>query len=381
MKIAQLIWSLRRGGAEKACLDISGELIRRGHDVSIITLSPVHEWNDEGCGAHSGVRAVPMFRDRAPRWREDLPLLSWRLRQHLRTLQPAVVHSHCLASTIASFMAGCPPHIATLHGARSAPLGGAGRPADILNRMLYRQAVFSRPAILTVTTREAVPLACQRLRLSSSRVRVIPNGVDLASGLPGPGTVDRGACRVGMVGSLIEVKNHVFAVEVLRALRDMGIDASLAICGEGRLRERLVDQICTLRLEDHVHLLGQCADVGSFLRSIDVFWMTSLSEGHSIALLEAMAAAVPCVVVDTPGLGAFAREWDCALVVPAGDVQALAEATACLLRDHGWAREMAWRGYSVVRTHFTLKRTVEEYEQLYETVCHSGGVHRQSEGG
>ena len=78
-------------------------------------------------------------------------------------------------------------------------------------------------------------------------------------------------------------------------------------------------------------------------RTADAFVMSSLLEGFSSALLEAMAAALPVIVTDSPGCAEFVREEDSGLIVPPRDPAKLAQVMAMLMEDEQTRKQLSVR--------------------------------------
>ncbi len=362
MRVLQIIWSLRRGGAEKVCVDLSRGLWAKGHQVAIATLADVNEWRD----IDASFETIPVLPGRFPRWRKEILPLAIRLGRVINIFAPDIVHTHCLASTVAAWLSGHPPQVVTIHGTRSEPIGPRTGFLGNFNRFLFRCSVRRFPALIVATTPESIPRIRTILGVDVSRVRNIWNGVDVEKFWKRrERRVSPAKLEIGMVGSLVRAKNHEFAIQGLRAIREKGRCAILRICGEGPQRPFLEGMVSHFRLRNSVVFEGVVRDIPSFLWSVDVFWMTSHYEGHPIALLEAMAAGAPCIVTDVPGLGSFVREWQCALIVPASDPGELASATLRMWADPAYAESLADRAHDLVSRHFTAGKMVDGYERLY----------------
>jgi glycosyltransferase involved in cell wall biosynthesis len=100
------------------------------------------------------------------------------------------------------------------------------------------------------------------------------------------------------VGRLAEQKNHAFLLQVMERVSG----ALLVIAGGGELEQNLRNEIAARGLEEHVRLLGSIKrnEIADLLAAADVFVQPSLFEGQSNALLEALAAGLPCLVSDQP---------------------------------------------------------------------------------
>ena len=111
--------------------------------------------------------------------------------------------------------------------------------------------------------------------------------------------LDREALVVGHVGNFHAVKNHAFLIRVFRALLEIHPRSYLVCVGDGPLREAVEREARAMRLEDRVLLLGPRRDVPALMRGVfDVLALPSRSEGLPLALVEAQAARLPCVVSD-----------------------------------------------------------------------------------
>lgn len=129
-------------------------------------------------------------------------------------------------------------------------------------------------------------------------------------------------------GRLEEQKNHALLIEAFARVQVRHPDAVLKIYGEGSLRPTLERQIAALGLQGKVQLMGATRDVAAALRTASLFVLSSDYEGMPNALMEAMAAGVPCVSTDCPCGGPrelFGAELADRLV-PCKDAAALADA-------------------------------------------------------
>lgn len=101
-------------------------------------------------------------------------------------------------------------------------------------------------------------------------------------------------------GRLTEQKNHRLLIDAFAEVQRIHPYATLKIYGEGVLREKLQNQIESLNLNEKVFLMGATNDVAKALKTADLFVLSSDYEGMPNALMEAMAAGVPCISTDCP---------------------------------------------------------------------------------
>jgi glycosyltransferase involved in cell wall biosynthesis len=207
---------------------------------------------------------------------------------------------------------------------------------------------------------------------SRDRISVIRNGVDLSRF----GAVARGEARralgipgdtfaVGTAGRLVPVKDQAMLVAALGAMAASGIGFVALIAGEGPLKRDLEQQAAAAGIADRVRFLGHRPDIEQVFAALDVFVLSSSSEGLSNTILEAMASGVPVVATRVGGADELVEEGRTGLLVPPGSPEALAEA----LRDVGanasrraaFGRAARERAESV----FGLARMIGDYRDLY----------------
>lgn len=158
-------------------------------------------------------------------------------------------------------------------------------------------------------------------------------------------------------------------VEAARMLRAQGVNARFAVVGGTDPGNRASIDEATLagwRKEGIVEFHGYRNDVPDILAQASIACLPSYREGLPKALLEAMAAGLPCVTTDVPGCREAVRHGDNGLLVPARDPRALADALSILLGDQGMQKRMGERGRERIDTEFSSALVVEQTLALYE---------------
>ncbi len=144
------------------------------------------------------------------------------------------------------------------------------------------------------------------------------------------------------------------------------------LVGDGPLRGALESLAGELGLADRVRFPGLQQDVRPFLANFDVYLMSSQFEGLPLALLETMAAAVPLVATAVGGIPEVVADGVEGLLVPPGDVEALAGAVRRLLADRTAAAAMAAAARERVRRDFSAARMAAEVEAVYRRALDEG---------
>jgi glycosyltransferase involved in cell wall biosynthesis len=205
------------------------------------------------------------------------------------------------------------------------------------------------------------------------KITVISNGVDMKRY---GHTIDKtivhsqlgleaNARVIAMVGTLKKVKGHCYMIETMASIVPQYTKLHLLLIGDGELREELQALTSRLSLDRHVHFLGDRHDVPKLLAASDIFVLSSLWEGLSMALLEAMASSLPIVASEVSGTVQAIIPNETGLLVPPGDVQKLTEAIRQLLSDPLRAKAMGIAARLRVEAEFSAQRQVGEHLALY----------------
>jgi glycosyltransferase involved in cell wall biosynthesis len=245
-------------------------------------------------------------------------------------------------------------------------------PKRVAHRTLYR--LLSRRVDGLIAVSSDVARAVRReYRVPRSKVAVIPNGVDLDRFEI---DVDRDAVRAGLgihadapvaivVAKLLPQKGHRILLEALPAVLGRHPRMRFLLVGEGALADSLREQIRRAGLEESVQLLGPRRDIPELLAASDLFVLPSLWEGLPMALLEAMASGLPVVASDVSGTREVVQDGESGLLVPAGDVSALAAAMSRLLADREMASRLGQAGRRRVEACYSASAQARQHVELY----------------
>ena len=235
----------------------------------------------------------------------------------------------------------------------------------------YRQAlseVFATVDRIHAVSEELADW-CLALGARPEQLHVAPVGTDLRRFPPrAPVSRPQGlALRIVSVGRLHWIKGYEYALEAVRALRDAGHRVTYTVLGAddgGADAVRLA--IRDLGLEDVVTLVGHVPPerVRDFLCQSDVFVLSSLSEGSSVATMEAMATGLPVVVTDVGGMAEIVRDGHDGFVVPSRDPAALAAAVTRLLASDV-RRDVGKRASVRARSGFDAAAQLDRLVGLY----------------
>jgi glycosyltransferase involved in cell wall biosynthesis len=296
---------------------------------------------------------------------------SWRLAKLLRQERVDLLHAHQYTPFFYGMTARVfcrrPPVLFTEHG-RWYP-DFRRRKRIFANRLLLEQR--DRVVGVGQSVRQAL---IDNEGFPSHRVQVIYNGVDIAPLLQAgcQRAMVRSELGVGkddvvimQVARLDPLKDHATAIRALGRVVQQGIAAQLVLVGEGPEEPKIRELVQQQQLEGHVRFLGLRTDIPRLLSAADLFWLTSVSEGIPLTLIEAMAVGLPIVSTRVGGVQEVIEDGKTGLLAPRGDDTTLAEkvlhlASSPLLRQQmgEWGRERAQALFSDQQMH-------DRYYDLY----------------
>lgn len=223
--------------------------------------------------------------------------------------------------------------------------------------------------------------------IEERRIDVIHNGIDPdgfgRSGITRPfvaePTQDRRAARglmgvdddtpvVLQVARLHPVKDHATALRAFERVVQEMTSPTLVLVGDGGERANIERLIRELDLGERVRLLGVREDVARLLPGADVFLLSSVSEGISVTLLEAMAAELPIAATAVGGNPEVVDHAMTGLLSPRGDEAELAKNLLTLLRDPGLRARMGAAGRARLIEQFTQERMHAGYARVYDAM-------------
>lgn len=347
------------GGQERVALDLAGGQVRRGHHVVAISLAalPHGVLAEEFVARGVAVSAVPKGAAFDPR-------AVIRLARLLRGERIDVVHTHNPQPLAYGAPAGRLARIAVVHTKH-------GVNPDV-GRRLWLRRFGGHLAHAYVAVSEATAAVARRNReCRPARLSIIPNGVDLEA--YGPDADTRAAIRAelelpadawvfGTVGRVSVEKDHSLLLRAAGPL--LGPKVRLVIVGDGAELPRVRAEAS--RYAPWVLFTGLRRDVPRLLAALDVFVLSSRTEGLPLALLEAMATGLAAVSTDVGGVSEVAEQGRAALLVRPADDTALRDALRTLANDPGAARALGRRARERSRRYDT-RRSVDEYLALYRT--------------
>jgi len=209
-----------------------------------------------------------------------------------------------------------------------------------------------------------------KLGMDPAKARVIRPAVDPQVFTPPEHLPNNNRFAILSTGSLIWRKDYQRALMAIRHLVDLGVDAEYHIIGDGPERQQVLYTIQDLDLNNRVILHGQMAaeEVVKQLQNADAFLLSSLSEGISNAVLEAMSCSLPIVTTDCGGMREAVTDGVEGFVVPIMDHVTMAEAMQKIATDRTKRISMGMAGREKIISGFNLSDQIASWVNLFSEV-------------
>jgi glycosyltransferase involved in cell wall biosynthesis len=296
---------------------------------------------------------------------------AWKLATALRRHRIDILHSHMFhASLVAS------------------PVGRVCQVSVVLETPHVREDwrtgwkrsyLVDRLVARTVDGYIAVSLAnaeylVREKRLPASKIRIVRNGIDterfcpkhagLADFRKAQGLVEADSVIV-VLARLEPQKGHSILLTALSSVCQQFPGVRVVFLGEGSLRNELEVQAKSLGLGPNVHFAGFQKNIPEWLAVSEFTVLPSLYEGLPLAAIESLAAAKPVIASAVDGTPEVVLNERTGLLVPSGNVSALATAMRRFLRDREWTRQLGITGRKWVVEKFSAERQIRETEAFY----------------
>lgn len=156
-------------------------------------------------------------------------------------------------------------------------------------------------------------------------------------------------------------------IHAFRLVRNRLADSALVLIGDGPLKPELMKLAESEGIASRVFFLSDRSDIPELLQGLDLFVMSSVTEGYSIALLEACAAALPIVATKVGGNAEIVQDGINGILVPAREPIALADAIVTSLSNQEHALAMGQAGRNWALRHGSFKTMATRYADVYES--------------
>ncbi|MEW5768357.1 MAG: glycosyltransferase [bacterium] len=276
---------------------------------------------------------------------------------------------------------GIPP---TVYGGMAAKLAGLPLVTSVHGRSQFQTKTGLKALYLIQKFGGKVVAVSESMRddlvregnLERDKIMVIHNGIDVKNIELGDGgqikreefKVDTSSLVIGAVGTLRPVKGYEYLVRAMPLILESLPQVRLVFIGDGESADELKEITEHLGLQDSVLFLGRRKYAQRLMNGFDVLAVSSLSEGLSMVILEAMSVSVPVVATKVGGNPEVVEDGVTGILVEKKSEVSLAQGLIWILKDENKRKAMGKAGWKRVKEAFSLKDMVRKYEEVYESL-------------
>ena len=372
MKVLKIIHTLGHGGAENTFRWLAWGLQGKGVEV-IAAIPSASNPNGENWVAaaltEAGVSFVTYDKTGSP----------WQLMNNLagviNQIQPDLVHSHLLDSNFYSSLVcwyKAIPHVCTEHGDVSLR-------RSIIMRVKYAAIALFSCCVICVSS--AVRDNAMKLIPARKKLAVIYNGIRFmekkASSFRAELEIPEDSVLIGNVGNLYPIKGQKYLLRAFAEICKISPRVVLVFVGRGGEEEELRKLEGVLNIpRGRVLFAGFRNDIENVMNAFDLYVQPSLSEGHPLAVLEAMSLGIPVIASAVGGIPEIIKNEQFGTLVNPGAINELQDSIVNFLNNPESSKKKALAGQLFVREGFSIEQMVERYINCYHNALSQRGVAR-----
>ncbi len=279
-----------------------------------------------------------------------------------------IIHSHLFGSNMYASIAGIltrTPVVSTFHG-----LVDINTSDKLLNLKI---SIVKKGSTIVAVSEKILEHLVKSTTLCHDDILLVPNGIHLKP----VKTQDRSEFRkqynlpescmiIGCLGNVRPAKDYETAILSIKRLRELNIDVVLLIAGatNHKLYEQFLNLISDLDLSDRIKFIGFVDDPFIFLSNLDIYLMTSTSEGQPISLFQAMASNLP-IVGTRCGIEDLLEDGETAWLSPIKSPDAIAENIKMVINSPEESNRRATNAVKCVSKNYDIETMFNKYNDLY----------------
>lgn len=364
LRVTHVVLSLDNGGLERVVLELVREGVVGGHEISVICLERPGILQSDARNAGAAVHCL----DKCPGIR---PRIANGVSRLLRRLRPHVIHTHQIGALAyagpAAYWCGVPVVTHTEHGKHYSGSWKTRLLGRMASRFTQHFCCVSEDILQEVVSLGIAP---------ASKCRFIPNGIDTSRFSKTFDSIDSRRARagiptdalvVGTVGRLTEIKKQSSLLRAFAALcgNFATIPFHLLIVGDGPERHNLKELVDQLGIRNRVTFTGYQSQPEYYLGLMDIFALSSRSEGMPLAVLEAWAAELPVVATRVGGLPQLIEHGKTGLLVEFDNIGEMTASIGRLAVDRQLSNQLGRAGRQLVGESYDSHRMWEKYQGIY----------------
>jgi glycosyltransferase involved in cell wall biosynthesis len=240
---------------------------------------------------------------------------------------------------------------------------------------LYGKFFLNKPAKVVGVTEDVSSYIRKQYKIPDSKLVTIYNGIDINQFNQGSTIhyreelgIDKNAFVIGTIGRLEPIKNQEALITSFSRIKKDVPNSILFIVGDGSMRNSLEKTAANLGLTSSIKFLGLRRDIPMLLKAMDVFVLSSYSEGLSLALLEAMASGIPVIASEVGGNPNIVTNGNTGILFDLNKPDELTNSLKQLSRDPSLRKSISANALALVNSKYSLEKMIKRYENIYREI-------------
>lgn len=370
LKIVQVIPDLRKGGAERLVIDLSHSLVKKGHEVIIITFREANYYLEQSKGLD--IRVIPSKVIYS--FRKGGVSDTTNFDQEIKAIRPDIVHCHLIEADMVamnnpvfhvkyiSHWHGCPDIMNNFNLSYLFNIQAWGsffaKQKLLLKYKAYGVHFISISRFITEYLRI-------NMRISEKRITLIYNSINLKLFGPKKEYKKNKIFTLVSIGRFAKRKNQGFLVDVVNRMHLLGErNFKLIFLGEGEYLIKVKEKVIDLGLLEYIQFYGNVNNPEDFLRSSDVLVHSAYNEPFGLIFLEAMSSGIPIVAIQSGAVEELIKNNVNGYLIAPENVKDFTSCVLKLKKDLSLIKRLGRNGISEVER-FDHSHFVDQVESLY----------------
>lgn len=354
IKVCYIIGQLSIGGTEKQLYELVKNIDKKKFQPIIISLSHGGFWSEEI--KKLDIDIIELTRKKS----KELKRL-FHLVKLIHKIKPDIVHTFLFSANsygrIASIVNRVPVIISS---ERNLPELGKDKNKYMI--WIDKVLLFFSDAIIC-NSMVAADMLVRVHNFNKNKIFVIHNGININQ--PNIFSKANNDFFIGTVCRLSHQKNLKLFLDMARELLNRKNNLKFMIIGDGPLKSELEDYAIKSGLKESIFFMGEKKNIFEFLQKMDIFVLTSLYEGLSNAIMEAMISGLPIVATDVGGNRELISDGKTGFLCQPNDVNDLVKKVMYIIDNPEEAGKMGKNGRIKIINEFSIDKMVKKTENIY----------------
>lgn len=358
MKVAILCKTLHKGGAEKQALILAKLLSDKGIDMSLINwYGNKIDHRYQRYITENSFRYFPLSGNYLKKFRTFGKIIKHK--------EVSIIVSYL---TLPNFVSG----LTRLFNKEILSIGGIRNEKLPYHKFFFERMIHNFLNDATVFNNFSAKMNFVKKGFNPEKIHVIHNALSLET-IQEKSVRPDGEIRIITVGRFVTQKDYTSALKAFKKLLRQNERIKLAyyIVGYGPLENKIRNLIQRLEINDKVKIFLNPPDIHGILVTCDIFLSTSLFEGVSNSIMEAMAAGLPVVATNVGDNNYLVKDGYNGFLVPCGDINKIVEKLEILSHSQTMRKDFGRNSLTLIKREFSHEKLLENYLKLFSKLSHN----------